>query len=79
MNPESQELQKMIAVFFKNQPASTSKDDLQKQGENAMQERMIRLMREQARIAWASPPAKPQASLGVKRASLRRRHVAVMC
>jgi hypothetical protein len=63
----------MITVFFKNHKAETEKDAIQLQGETALQERMVRMLRNEAKLAWMPPPAHLGPIGGVKKSfSIRK-------
>jgi hypothetical protein len=65
----------MIAVFFKNNKTETTEEDLliQQQGQHAMQERMARMLRNEAKLSWMPPPAHLAAATGVKKSfSIRK-------
>jgi hypothetical protein len=47
----------MIAVLFKNRRAEPQIDHLFLQSQAALQERMLHMLRQDARIAWATPRA----------------------
>ena len=71
----------MIAIFSKNR---SSADDIQSaallaQGQSALQERMTRMLRHEAKLAWASPREYLPFPGAVKKPISVRKAIATAC
>lgn len=68
----------MIAVFFKNRKAAAEDHGIMAQSQSALQERMARMLRNEAKLAWMPPPAHFEMPAAVKKpVSIRKAIVPV--
>lgn len=56
----------MFAAFFKTSPDETELQ-IKTESEYALHERMVKMLRNNARIAWAPPPVELPSRTGVKK------------
>jgi hypothetical protein len=69
----------MIAVFFKNHPADPETTEVLAKSQAALQERMLRMLRQDAKLAWASPRAHVPFPGAVNKPISIRRAIAAAC